>query len=86
MLKFDRLLDVSSLCRYEKTTAALAYLALICLVFAQVVFFSKSLMPLLFYPSSRAAVRRSPEYPRTRTTSTSPRPRTTRLRSIASSD
>ncbi|PYN07437.1 MAG: hypothetical protein DME06_17320 [Candidatus Rokuibacteriota bacterium] len=50
MLKFDRLLDVSSLCRYEKTTAALAYLALICLVFAQVVFFSKSLMPLLFYP------------------------------------
>ena len=50
MLKFDRLLDVSSLCRHEKTTAALAYLALICLVFAQVVFFSKSLMPLLFYP------------------------------------
>ncbi len=44
------LFDLSGLCRHEKSAAGLAYLVLICLVFAQVVFFSKSLMPLLFYP------------------------------------
>ncbi len=49
------LVGIPRLRHYEKSIAGLGYLALICLVFAQVVFLSKSLMPLLFYPYGNAA-------------------------------
>lgn len=41
---------VAFLQRHDRTSAALAYLGVLCLVYAPVVFFSKSLVPTLYYP------------------------------------
>lgn len=59
------LFDLSGLLSHEKASAGLAYFLLICLVFAQVVFLSKSLMPLLFYPHGNTLAGSGPSSDRT---------------------